>query len=48
TYAGMPAISIPCGFDKAGLPHGLQIVGKFGEDELLVQFAQELSDMITG
>ena len=26
-YYGLPAISIPCGFDKSGLPIGLQIVG---------------------
>jgi aspartyl-tRNA(Asn)/glutamyl-tRNA(Gln) amidotransferase subunit A len=25
---GVPAISIPCGFTKQGLPVGLQIVGK--------------------
>jgi len=26
--AGLPAISVPCGFDNAGLPIGLQIIGK--------------------
>ena len=34
--AGVPAISIPCGFSKAGLPIGLQIIGRpFEEDTLL-------------
>ncbi|MBN1817343.1 MAG: Asp-tRNA(Asn)/Glu-tRNA(Gln) amidotransferase subunit GatA [Sedimentisphaerales bacterium] len=34
--AGVPGISIPCGFDKAGLPIGLQILsGPFTEDRLL-------------
>jgi len=33
--AGLPAISIPSGFDKDGLPMGLQLIGKrFGEDNL--------------
>ena len=26
--AGIPAISIPCGFDRDGLPIGLQLIGK--------------------
>jgi aspartyl-tRNA(Asn)/glutamyl-tRNA(Gln) amidotransferase subunit A len=34
--AGIPAISIPCGFSKAGLPIGLQLLGKpFQEDVVL-------------
>lgn len=34
--AGLPGISIPCGFDKKGLPIGLQIIGRpYGEAELL-------------
>jgi len=34
--AGVPGISVPCGFDGAGLPIGLQILGPaFGEGNLL-------------
>jgi aspartyl-tRNA(Asn)/glutamyl-tRNA(Gln) amidotransferase subunit A len=34
--AGLPGISIPCGFSKEGLPIGLQILGKpFGEEDIL-------------
>jgi aspartyl-tRNA(Asn)/glutamyl-tRNA(Gln) amidotransferase subunit A len=34
--AGLPALSLPCGFDNAGLPIGLQLIGKpFAEERLL-------------
>jgi aspartyl-tRNA(Asn)/glutamyl-tRNA(Gln) amidotransferase subunit A len=34
--AGLPGISIPCGFTKGGLPIGLQVIGQpFKETELL-------------
>ena len=34
--AGVPGISIPCGFDEKGLPIGLQILSAaFTEDKLL-------------
>lgn len=34
--ASVPAISIPCGFDKSGMPIGLQLIGKaFSESTLL-------------
>jgi aspartyl-tRNA(Asn)/glutamyl-tRNA(Gln) amidotransferase subunit A len=35
-FTGLPAISVPCGFTRAGLPVGLQIIGRaFGESALL-------------
>lgn len=35
-YYGLPAISVPCGFDKNGLPLGLQVVGpQWGENKVL-------------
>ena len=34
--AGLPAIALPCGFSKAGLPIGMQLIGRaFQEDTLL-------------
>lgn len=34
--AGLPALSVPCGFTRAGLPIGLQLIGKpFDESNLL-------------
>jgi len=32
TVTGCPAISVPCGFTEDGLPVGLQIVGRSGDD----------------
>ncbi|MCS6285421.1 MAG: Asp-tRNA(Asn)/Glu-tRNA(Gln) amidotransferase subunit GatA [Nitrospira sp.] len=34
--AGLPAIALPCGFSRAGLPIGMQLIGRaFQEDTLL-------------
>lgn len=38
--AGIPGISIPCGFTKNGLPIGLQILGKHFEDLKVLQVAR--------
>jgi len=37
--AGIPAISIPCGFTKKGLPVGLQILAKPFNEEMLLRVA---------
>ena len=36
---GLPAMSIPCGFTQAGLPIGLQLIGRPFEEQLLFQVA---------
>jgi len=36
SLAGIPALSIPCGFDAAGLPVGLQLTGNYFSESLLL------------
>jgi len=36
---GQPALTLPCGFTNAGLPIGLQIVGRPFQDEVVLQVA---------
>lgn len=40
-YYGLPAISIPCGFDANGLPLGLQMVGKPWDDDVILRLAHQ-------
>jgi aspartyl-tRNA(Asn)/glutamyl-tRNA(Gln) amidotransferase subunit A len=37
--AGIPAISIPCGFSKSGLPIGLQLMGRAFDEEMLLRIS---------
>jgi len=37
--AGLPGLSIPCGFDSKGLPIGLQLIGKAFDEETLLRVA---------
>lgn len=39
TVTGLPAISVPCGFTKDGLPIGLQIVGRHQQEFDVLQLA---------
>lgn len=37
--AGIPAISLPCGFSKGGLPIGLQLIGRPFEEDIVLRGA---------
>lgn len=39
-FTGQPAISIPCGFNAAGLPVGMMLVGGMFEDAKVFRFAR--------
>ncbi|OLC83350.1 MAG: hypothetical protein AUH66_02825 [Acidobacteria bacterium 13_1_40CM_4_57_6] len=38
--AGLPAVSVPCGFTPEGLPVGLQLIGAVTDEHLLLQIAK--------
>jgi aspartyl-tRNA(Asn)/glutamyl-tRNA(Gln) amidotransferase subunit A len=38
--AGLPAISVPCGFTPGGLPVGLQLIGAVADEHLLLEIAR--------
>jgi aspartyl-tRNA(Asn)/glutamyl-tRNA(Gln) amidotransferase subunit A len=40
--AGLPALSIPCGFDKKELPIGFQIIGKYFEEKTILNIGHLL------
>jgi aspartyl-tRNA(Asn)/glutamyl-tRNA(Gln) amidotransferase subunit A len=40
-YYGLPAVSVPGGFDSRGLPMGLQMVAKPGDDGSVLQLASQ-------
>jgi Asp-tRNA(Asn)/Glu-tRNA(Gln) amidotransferase A subunit family amidase len=40
THAGMPVISLPAGKGPGGLPLGIQLVGNFMQDNLLIRIAE--------
>jgi aspartyl-tRNA(Asn)/glutamyl-tRNA(Gln) amidotransferase subunit A len=41
-HARLPAISIPCGRDASGLPFGIQIIARRGQDRTLLRAAMRI------
>ncbi len=48
TMTTHPVAAIPCGRDPKGLPFGIQLVGRFGEDAKLLQIAHALERFMAG
>lgn len=48
TLVGHPAISLPVGTDRHGMPFGLQIVGPRGGDAFVLSVAAELEALLAG
>jgi aspartyl-tRNA(Asn)/glutamyl-tRNA(Gln) amidotransferase subunit A len=45
---GLPVLSLPCGQDAAGLPMGLQIIGKPWDEATLIRIGAALEDVGAG
>lgn len=48
THAGLPVVTVPGGSDAAGLPYGLQLAGRFGDDEPLLAWAEGIAAVTAG
>jgi len=48
TLTTLPAISLPCGTDAAGMPFGLQVVGRFRADRHVLGTAAALEQAFSG
>ncbi len=47
THAGMPALTLPAGRAANGLPLGLQLVARFGDDESLLAWAPAIEPLLS-
>ena len=45
--AGVPALSIPRGLDRAGLPLAVQLIGAMATDARLLAVGRQLDDRLT-
>lgn len=45
SVAGLPAVSVPNGYDREGLPIGVQVIADDFEEEHLLAFTKEITDL---
>jgi Asp-tRNA(Asn)/Glu-tRNA(Gln) amidotransferase A subunit family amidase len=46
THAGLPTLTIPAGVNGAGLPLGLQVTGRWYEDEAMMRQGMEIEKVL--
>ena len=46
--AGLPAVSIPCGFDQKGLPIGMQLIGRHFDEKTILAAAHQYEQQTAG
>ncbi len=46
THAGLPTLTLPAGKNKAGLPLGLQLTGRWFGDEAMLSFACQIEPIV--
>ena len=39
TLSGLPVVNLPAGFNSAGIPMGIQFIGRMGQDKQVLEFA---------
>jgi aspartyl-tRNA(Asn)/glutamyl-tRNA(Gln) amidotransferase subunit A len=42
--AGVPALSLPCGFDQEGMPIGMQMIGKHFDEATILRLAHHYEE----
>ena len=46
TYTGLPVICLPTGVNQDNLPYSIQLIGRHGEDELLLNHAKKIKAVL--
>jgi Asp-tRNA(Asn)/Glu-tRNA(Gln) amidotransferase A subunit family amidase len=46
THSGLPTVTLPSGFNSAGLPFGLQLTGRWYGDEVMLYWAADIEPVI--
>lgn len=47
THVGMPAVTVPTGQSIGGLPLGLQLAGRFNDDERVLAWAEKIAEIFS-